>query len=224
MKTQKQLDEIVVSSFERENGAQIYDELRQVANILNLLDVKSMLEIGCENGGSLSFWLKLWDSLEFFGIDADVYGLKTSRQERENRWRNWCSSSQNAQIIWGDSHDSETRETFSRKLSERWLSQVDFLHIDGDHSEKGTEQDYEMYKRFVRPGGLILVGDIHPYKLDDGSYRQDVMGWKWWQRFKPTPISQLKDRNPHPRKNWHVFDIYNNYGNQRSFGFGFIFV
>lgn len=224
MKTQTQLDEIIISSFERERGGQIYDELRQVANILNLLDVKSMLEIGVENGGSLSFWLKLWNHLSYFGIDADVYGLKTSKQEREIRWCGWCSSNQTVNMVWGDSHAAATKESLAELLNRHWVSQVDFLHIDGDHSELGTEQDYEMYKHFVRPGGLILVGDIHPYKLDDGSYRQDVMGWKWWQRFKPTPISQLKDRNPHPRKNWHVFDIYNNYGNQRSFGFGFIFV
>ena len=39
---------------------------------------------------------------------------------------------------------------------------VDFLFIDGDHTEKGVEQDFENYRGLVRPGGLIAFHDIAP--------------------------------------------------------------
>lgn len=38
--------------------------------------------------------------------------------------------------------------------------QVDFLFIDGDHSEKGIEADFNDYSPLVRPGGLIAFHDI----------------------------------------------------------------
>jgi predicted O-methyltransferase YrrM len=37
---------------------------------------------------------------------------------------------------------------------------ADFLFIDGDHTVNGVKADYEMYKEFVRPGGLIAFHDI----------------------------------------------------------------
>jgi predicted O-methyltransferase YrrM len=37
---------------------------------------------------------------------------------------------------------------------------VDFLFIDGDHSRVGVMADYDLYKKFVRPGGLVAFHDI----------------------------------------------------------------
>lgn len=37
---------------------------------------------------------------------------------------------------------------------------VDFLFIDGDHSEFGAYTDYENYKHLVKEGGLIFFHDI----------------------------------------------------------------
>lgn len=225
-KTQHELDEIVLSSFARENPAKIMDEVRQMLTVLNLMDVKSLIEIGNENGGSISLWLKLWDQVKIFGVDADLYGLKTSRVDREFRWQSWCTphSDQRVNITWGDSHSPQTKDGLIKKLAGYGLSKVDLMLIDGDHSEAGTEQDYLDYKELVRPGGVIIIEDIHPYKLDDGTYRPDVMGWKFWDRFKPKPIHQDISRAPHPRANWHVWDYYHNPGNQKSFGWGWIFV
>jgi len=39
---------------------------------------------------------------------------------------------------------------------------VDLLFIDGDHSYEGVKADYAHYRRFVRPGGLIVFHDIVP--------------------------------------------------------------
>lgn len=39
---------------------------------------------------------------------------------------------------------------------------VDLLFIDGDHSYEGVKADLAHYRRFVRPGGLIVFHDIVP--------------------------------------------------------------
>lgn len=223
-KTQAELDKAVLDAFSLEQGAQIYDEIRQVSCIFNLIDVRSMIEIGCENGGSIAIWLKLWDDLKYFGVDLDSYGLKTSKEGRLARWKSWCNLKQSVEITWGDSHQQDTIDRLRQTLANHQLTQVDMLMVDGDHSELGTEQDYEMYKSFVRPGGVIVVQDIHPYVKDDGTFREDVMGWKWRDRFIPKPIPQTESREPHLRPNWQSFAVYNNFGFQRSFGFLFIFV
>jgi len=38
-----------------------------------------------------------------------------------------------------------------------------FIHVDGDHSEKGTREDLELAARLLRPGGVMALDDFeHP--------------------------------------------------------------
>ena len=37
---------------------------------------------------------------------------------------------------------------------------MDFLFIDGDHTEQGVAADYRDYHALVRPGGIIAFHDI----------------------------------------------------------------
>jgi len=57
----------------------------------------------------------------------------------------------------GDSHDLDFKVRIEEVLDGE---KVDFLFIDGDHTEKGVEQDFNDYKDFVRPGGIIAFHDI----------------------------------------------------------------
>lgn len=217
--TQKQLDDVIISAHAREGGGQIYDELRQVLCVLNLLNVRSMIEIGTENGGSLSVWQKLWDPLAMFSVDMDSYGLKVPKEQRTLRWQSWLSPSQSLDVTWGNSHDENTLLRLKESMRTKGLEKVDLLYVDGDHSEAGVERDFNMYAPLVRPGGLVLLTDIHP-----SPGRDDVMAYRFWNRLKPTPISQDLGREPHPRDNWQIFDVYHDKGAQKSFGWGFLFV
>ena len=60
-------------------------------------------------------------------------------------------------LLVGDSHSEELVQLVENELDGEL---VDFLFIDGDHSEVGVAQDFEMYKKFVRKGGLIAFHDI----------------------------------------------------------------
>lgn len=51
--------------------------------------------------------------------------------------------------IWGD----------SKIVGKRWPLSVDFLFIDGDHSEPGVIGDIQEWMRHVKPGGVVAFHD-----------------------------------------------------------------
>ncbi len=60
-------------------------------------------------------------------------------------------------LLTGDSHAAEFKQRVARELNGQ---KVDFLFIDGDHTERGVARDYQDYREFVRPGGIIAFHDI----------------------------------------------------------------
>jgi hypothetical protein len=47
----------------------------------------------------------------------------------------------------------------SEQTAAGWGDPVDLVFIDGDHSEAGCERDWELWREFVRPGGLVAFHD-----------------------------------------------------------------
>jgi predicted O-methyltransferase YrrM len=43
----------------------------------------------------------------------------------------------------------------------RWMPSIDLLFIDGDHTLPQAYGEYELYRPFVKDGGLIFFDDIH---------------------------------------------------------------
>ncbi|HOP18720.1 MAG TPA: class I SAM-dependent methyltransferase [Amphiplicatus sp.] len=58
---------------------------------------------------------------------------------------------------------SEAPETLEKMRGE----QIDLLIIDGDHSYGGVKRDFENYRPFMRPGGLILFDDYETVDWPD---------------------------------------------------------
>ena len=48
---------------------------------------------------------------------------------------------------------------FSYEALEFWCEGIDFLVIDGDHSDEGIARDWEDWSPFVVPGGVVLFHD-----------------------------------------------------------------
>ena len=40
---------------------------------------------------------------------------------------------------------------------------IDVAFIDGDHTYSGVKKDYDIYKKFVKPGGFMVFHDIVPH-------------------------------------------------------------
>lgn len=89
----------------------------------------------------------------------------------------------NGRVIW--------IEEFSSAAAKDWNGTIDFLFIDGDHSETGVQQDWDMWHRNVVPGGVVVFHDAAtfpggwtredwaPVKLVDRLFRERALpGWR----------------------------------------------
>jgi hypothetical protein len=77
-------------------------------------------------------------------------------------------------------------EKFSQDAVKNWKEPLDLLVIDGDHTEKGVEDDWNSWNRFVKPGGVVIFHDARvfeggwtspangPVKLVDRLFRKET--------------------------------------------------
>lgn len=232
IRTETELDVILQRAFQRCQGAQIYDETRRLLSLLNRCKIQNILEIGSEGGGTLSIWLEMFPGVHVVNVDLNSYPHVKGREvELEALWKSWCIPGQSIQTVWGDSHLEETKEQVRKLLPDGRPvydhdGKVDLLYIDGDHSEKGVEQDYLMYKEFVRSPGLIVFHDILPYpgRENDSEKGPGVGVYKFWDRLKEPAVDMFQDRGYHRGARPNFIEIFHDKERQSSFGFGVLFV
>jgi len=127
-------------------------EIYGLAKMVQDIAPKTILEIGTERGGTLLIWSAIASERV---ISCDIQDM-TIQQKLFGRFPPPSSQCQ-VDLLSGDSHSEGFFESVKTALGG---ADVDFLFIDGDHSEKGVESDFYMYRRLVRPGGLIAFHDI----------------------------------------------------------------
>lgn len=156
----------------RVRSLQILSEITALAKEVAALQPKVILEIGTARGGTSLIWgyiaekkLITCDLLDKKGF-ADLIRAFPPPESK-------CDVS----VMIGDSHSAEFRE---RVITELDGEPVDFLFIDGDHTEAGVRQDYEDYSPLVRPGGLIAFHDI----VDDQPLPTNQVQ-HFWKEIKP---------------------------------------
>jgi len=71
----------------------------------------------------------------------------------------------NGSVVW--------MERFSNEAVKEWNGPIDFLFIDGDHSDSGVRQDWDQWHRFVAPGGIV---GFHDAALFPGGWTQPDWG------------------------------------------------
>ncbi len=78
----------------------------------------------------------------------------------------------------------------SAQTAARWSSSIDFLFIDGDHSEQGCRLDWDRWSTFVADGGIVLIHDARsgrpggrglpgPTSVVDGLFRAGATPAGW---------------------------------------------
>jgi hypothetical protein len=101
----------------------------------------------------------------------------------------------NGRVIW--------LEEFSSNAAKGWSGQIDFLFIDGDHSETGVRQDWDEWHQYVVPGGVVAFHDAAtfpggwtqenwgPVKLVDQLFRsRPLPGWEIVQQVDSLVVVQ----------------------------------
>ena len=136
----------------RVDSVQKREEILALANAVKALHPSTILEIGTCNGGTLFIWSNLASECV---VTCD---LNTSKI-RDELYQAFPPPGSGCKVIplAGDSHDQAFFEKVKEALNGR---KVDFLFIDGDHTESGVRSDYSMYSPLVRSGGIIAFHDI----------------------------------------------------------------
>lgn len=136
----------------REEIGFVYHHLAAHAGLLD-----AYCEVGAYEGASLYVYAGLVaDGGTVVAIDDGKRGYK--KRERLKRAMGMIEA-EGIRVEWirGNSHAEETLEQLKTILDGKHL---DFLHIDGDHSEAGSMQDWQMYGPLVRPGGITAFHDV----------------------------------------------------------------
>lgn len=127
-------------------------EIVALAKAVAALKPKTILEIGTARGGTLLIWTSLAAerviTCDLVHRDAQRALLKALPPP---------GSGCRVELLTGNSHEPAFKQRVAQALNG---AKVDFLFIDGDHTVEGVKADYDDYREFVRPGGLIAFHDI----------------------------------------------------------------
>ncbi|HXX19651.1 MAG TPA: class I SAM-dependent methyltransferase [Candidatus Acidoferrum sp.] len=162
----------------------------------------SLVEIGVAEGASA---VALREAMSPQGMLSLVDPFHLSRLQSLNAMkraaRKVVESCQNGRVIW--------IEKLSTVASKDWNQPIDFLFIDGDHSERGVQQDWDEWHRFVVPGGVVIFHDAAifpggwternwgPVKLVDRLFRDAALpGWRIVEQIDSLVVVE---RIPEPR-------------------------
>lgn len=140
------------SGYYRIDSIQIQSEFQSLVERVTAIQPKVILEIGTARGGTLFAWAQIATDL-VVSCDLNGPGAKSEFYKDLPPPTSKCK----VMNLEGDSHQPSFKERVRKALNGQ---KVDFLFIDGDHTEKGVEQDFQDYKEFVRPGGLVAFHDI----------------------------------------------------------------
>ncbi len=149
------------------------EEILALAKSVAELRPRIILEIGTARGGTLLIWSSLASDKV---ISCDL----VHRQPQKVLLESLPPPDSRCQVrlLTGNSHDPAFKQRVAEELGGE---KVDFLFIDGDHTKEGVTADYEDYREFVRPGGMIAFHDIverQPYATNQVHHL--------WQRIKQT--------------------------------------
>lgn len=156
----------------RVRSLQVLSEITALAREVAALKPKIILEIGTARGGTSLIWAHIAEKKLITCDLLDKKGFADLVRAFPPPGSN-CEVS----VMVGDSHSREFLERVRKELDGE---PVDFLFIDGDHTEAGVSQDYEFYSPLVRSGGLIAFHDI----VDDQPLETNQVQ-HFWKKLSP---------------------------------------
>lgn len=131
---------------------QIPSEIMQLTKAVQAIKPKIIVEIGTARGGTLLIWSYL-ASKRVITCDLNDTSLQRPLFSRFPPPGSNCQVT----LLTGNSHEASFKARLAQELNGE---KADFLFIDGDHTVEGVKADYEDYREFVRPGGIIAFHDI----------------------------------------------------------------
>lgn len=160
------------NGYMRVKTLQIPSEITRLAQAVQAIKPRIILEIGTASGGTSLIWSYI-ASERVITCDLKDMSYQSPLFSRFPPPGSPCKVT----LLSGNSHSPDFKARVARELNG---AKADFLFIDGDHTEPGVTADYMDYKEFVRPGGLIGFHDIvesQPLPINQV--------YHLWKRLKP---------------------------------------
>ncbi len=143
--------------FRKIRPAQIRSEIQGLFEIVRDLKPQVVCEIGTALGGTFYIWCQAAaDDAHLISLDLPHQFYSPNRREFYGKF---AKEGQRTCFLPGNSHEESALASLKRELAGR---QIDFLFIDGDHSDPGVRQDFATFSPLVRKGGVIAFHDILP--------------------------------------------------------------
>ena len=144
------------------------DILTVLAATARLIEPRSYLEIGVRRGRSMAMVAAICRECEIIGIDlwaSDYADMSNPGPDFVRAEMNKLGHVGQLELIRGNSH--VIVPDFFNKHADKYF---DLITIDGDHSERGAEQDLCNVLPRLKIGGVLVFDDIchplHPYLRD----------------------------------------------------------
>lgn len=162
-RARKTAREIAGFAIEKKRATQKITELSPLLSLLKSRKLRTVVEIGTAQGGTLYAWCKIAEpgalivSIDLpHGPFGGGYRLKDIK-----RFRKYKRKDQKLYFLRKDSHEQMTKRKLIEILDGR---KIDLLFIDGDHRYAGVKRDFRLYSPIVKQNGLIVFHDIlfHP--------------------------------------------------------------
>jgi len=132
--------------------SQYRDYYKVKYDICKEIKPRKMVEIGVRAGYSAWAFLQATPDAEYIGYDDNNgrYGGKGGEDGSFFEWARNILSKYNYKLI----------ELNTQSIKDLGIYDIDFFHIDGDHSKAGVMHDLDLAYNSVRIGGYILVDDV----------------------------------------------------------------
>jgi predicted O-methyltransferase YrrM len=155
-------------------------EFEQLLEVVKTLKPRHVLEIGSLLGGTLWHWMKnMPKGGKIMSIDVIVPRSDPRHREqmrlRAEQWPSWAKEC-GVELL---AFEGPSRQQDTIRAAARFIEPIDFLFIDGDHSEDGARMDFINYLPLVKAGGVIAMHDIDFNNGDSGCFVKPV-----WQDIK----------------------------------------
>jgi predicted O-methyltransferase YrrM len=188
-------------------------ELENLILRVQRIEPRRILEIGGFLGGTVYAWIAHTQAREVHVIE-DFEGLRSIPEnaypikgfehvpqwplfphEVKDQWRIWAFDNTKNVIP----HEANSHEYFD-SLKECFPDEehpFDFLFIDGDHSYEGAKEDFYLYSKLVRPGGIVALHDIINYAEVPENNVQPL-----WEEIKADFNYKTVELVSRPNQNW----------------------
>ena len=152
---------------------------------------RSLVEIGVFEGCSArAIRSVMHDEATLHLIDPFVCD-SMNKELKARRWMAWLNISliKRGHIMW--------HRDYSHRVVKKWNQEIDFIFIDGDHSEESCFFDWVEWSPFVTRGGVIIFHDAR-YGVSDGKY------WDGWEG--PTNVVKKLFKSSNRIVGWEIVD------------------